>query len=569
MKKKKRPGPVLLALCLIIFLALIWGAYTIISRYIPTKERMESADYFGTYGEDEAAVVLDDTVAEFRARLDGERIYLSYEAVSTYLNNKFYWDTSLSKLLYTTPTELIQIPVGTSAYTVDDEAAQEGYTILVQEGDTVYIDLEFVKKYTAIDFHRETEPNRVVITSVWGERMVAEVNKDTAIRYQGGIKSPILTDQSAGARVYVLEQLEDWTKVLSENGYIGYIQNKRLDNVRTEVTESGFEEPVYTNQLRDHRINLVWHMVTNPDVNGLLEDTIKDMTGVNVISPTWYAIKNNAGDIQSYADKEYVKKAHAAGLEVWALIDNFTFKSEVDMAVLLSSYETRAKMADYLVSQAGEYGFEGINLDFEAVPEEAAASYLQFIRELSIKCREAGLVLSSDVTVPMPFSAYYDRGAQGEVIDYVIMMGYDEHYDGSEAGSVASLSFEENGIKALLEEVPKEKIISAVPFYTRLWRTKTNENGETEVSSEILGMDSAGNVLTENGASASWNAETSQQYAQWESGGALYQIWFENELSLEVKAGLVKTYDLGGIAAWCLTFERPEIWKVIEKAIQE
>lgn len=312
-----------------------------------------------------------------------------------------------------------------------------------------------------------------------------------------------------------------------------------------------------------HKINLVWHQVTSMEANDSLLNDIAGAKGVNVISPTWFSVINNQGEISSLASETYVENAHAQGLEVWALVDNFN--EAVDTTALLKSTASREKLANQLVAAAVQYSLDGINIDFEALPEEAGDGYIQFIREISVKCRKNGIVLSVDDPVPMPFTAHYDRAEQGIVADYVIIMGYDEHYAGSEeAGSVASLSFEKQGIEDTLKEVPAEKIISAVPFYTRLWYT----DAQGKVSSEAIGMSRAEEWLSTYGVSSNWSQETSQDYAELtDEQGGKYQIWLENEKSLEEKAKLVKEYGLGGIAAWKLGLEKPSIWDVIYKYV--
>ena len=408
------------------------------------------------------------------------------------------------------------------------------------------------------------EPDRILVTYKWGTIQQAKVKRDEDVRYQGGVKSPILTEVSKGDLVTVLEQLENWTKVATADGYIGYVRNKKLGSVKETTISNEFTEPEYTRIRKDYTINLVWHQISNMDSNYALSTDIESMTGVNTISPTWFSVASKDGTISSLADASYVETAHEKGLEVWGLVDNFN--QEVDMKEVLTNTTAREKLTDQLIEAALEYQLDGLNIDFENLGEELGDAYIEFLRELSVQCRKNSLVLSSDNTVPRDFSSYYQRGEQAEVVDYFIIMGYDEHYSGSEPGSVASLSFEKEGIEATIAEgVPADKIISGVPFYTRLWKTDTNG----EVSSEAIGMDRADATLEANGVTANWSDETSQDYAEYhDPDGALYQIWLENEASIELKAKLVPEYQLAGIAAWKLGFERSSIWDVISTNIK-
>ena len=564
---KKKIVPVIAAVVMIAIVALIGIATKVVEKYTPTNERMSVEEYYGITNENEMALILQDQVVEYKGFLSGDIAYIDYEAVKNYLNSRFYWDASANICIYTTPTDIITIPAGKKEYTVSANKQSENYEIVKVDGDKVYLAADFVQKYKNMDYKLEKEPNRMIITYKWGKVTYADLKKSESVRYQGGIKSPILTDVKKNDQVTVLEVMDDWTKVMTKDGYIGYVQNKRLANSREEETSRDFEEPVYTNIVRDHKINLVWHQVTNEDSNAALATDIAGLKGVNVISPTWFSISDNDGNITSLADADYVKTAQANDLEVWALIDNFN--EQVDTTKVLSSTASREKITNQLIASAIQNGFEGINVDFESIPEDAADGYIQFIRELSVKCRKNGIVLSIDNPVPKPFTAHYNRKEQGIVADYVIIMGYDEHYVGSEeAGSVASMPFVKAGITDTIAEVPAEKVINGVPFYTRLWKITTNKNGSTELSSEAIGMDQADETLASNGVEAAWDEGTMQDYAEFTGGdGNNYKIWLENEKSIEEKAKLVKEYNLGGIAAWKLGFERSSIWDVILKYV--
>lgn len=435
---KKKAVPVLAAVVLIVIVAAIGIISRIVERYTPSKEVMASAEYFGVSGEDELSLVMQDEIAPYQGILEKGIPYLDHQAVKEYLNDRFYWDADANLMVYTTPTDIINIPAGGSSYTLSGNTKDAGYTIVKVDGSKAYIAAEFVQQYTNMEFTLHENPNHLAVTYKWGLTTCADVKKDEAVRYQGGIKSPIVTQAAKGVKLTVLEQMDEWSKVMTPDGYIGYVRNKRLNTPYQETTSRAFEEPVYTSIKRDHKINLVWHQISNMDSNYNLLYDIADMKGVNVISPTWFSISTNEGDISSLASEEYVANAHAQGLEVWGLADNFS--TEIDTVKVLSSSASREKLSNQLIAAAVQYGLDGINIDFEAISEEAGDGYIQFLREISVKCRKNGIVLSVDVPVPMPFTAHYDRAEQGVVADYVIVMGYDEHYVGSEeAGSVASL----------------------------------------------------------------------------------------------------------------------------------
>lgn len=539
--------------------------FVCIRKYMPSSQRMSSEEYFGQLGETEAAIVVEDHIAQEHAQIYDGNVYIDYTLVQNELNSRFYWDASVGLLLFTTPTQVFEIAPNTSAYAIDGESFDAGYDILHTTSAGMYLSMTFLQQYSDLNCQVYETPKRVVITYGSEEVTTARIKKDTVVRYQGGIKSPIVTDVTEDSEVTVLEQMDSWSKVLTADGYIGYVKNKQLADVTQTTRETVYAGPEYTSIHLDEKVNLVWHQIDYQEMNSQFAEDTADVTGVNVISPTWYFLADSEGEITSFADADYVKSAHKKNMQVWALISNFS--ADVDSTTLLASRAARQKVQNYLIGQAKEIGFDGINIDFEGIAQEAGCDYVQFIRELSILCRKNGIVLSVDVPVPMDFSKYYNREELGNVCDYVIMMGYDEHYAGSDiVGSVASMDFEETGIQNMLTEVSKDKLISAIPFYTRLWYTETLADGTANVTSEAYSMDNIEALLTEKGVTATYDESTGQQYAEWtDSDGKFCQVWLEDENSIAARAALVSKYELSGIAEWVLGREQSWVWDVISK----
>lgn len=558
----KKMIPVIVAIVLIILVVAASLGMKIIEKYSYSKERADLEDYFNLHEERETAIVLQDEILEDKALLIDGMYYFSLDTVHQYFNERFYEDNGEGLLLYTTPYDIIRANIGSTEYLQEGANEDAGYVIARYEGDVLYVAAEYVKKFTNFSYETYTEPNRMQVYTQWGEQTWAEITKDTAVRYQGGVKSEILKDMEAGSTVIVLEEMDTWVRVKTD-ALIGYVERKRLDNMHTEqmTAVTDYEEPVYTNISKDYKICMAWHQVTNAAANATLTDALAGTQGLNTISPTWFSLSDEDGNFTSIASTDYVAQAHQRGLEVWGLVDNFN--DAVDTYNVLSSTSKRTHLIDGLMQAAAACGMDGINIDFEApqMGAESGEHFVQFIRELSIACRAAGLVLSIDNYVPIGNTEYYGRAEQGAVADYVIIMGYDEHWSGSsEAGSVASIGFVESGIQKTLEDVPPEKVINAVPFYTRVWKT---EGGE--MTSSALGMNSVDQFLAQNGVSAVWDEETCQNYAEFEdNNGCLYQVWLEDEQSLEVKLNIMARYKVAGVGAWKLGFERPSIWNVID-----
>lgn len=561
---KKKILPVLVVMCLIVLVAVFGVASFIIKKYTPSREKMDSAEYFQLTSTDEAALIVDHVLSEEKVKIIDGRYYIEDTAVGKYINSRFYWDEQQQVMLYTLPEEMFQIVPESQTYSTMDGTQQMDYIILRSVGDSYYLDLEFIKEYSQMEYTIYENPARVVVRTEWEEEQVVTASSKSVIRQKGGIKSIIVDEIEKGEQLYLEEEMENWSRVSTADGYTGYIQKDDISEAETVLTACTSEPIEYTSIRKDYKINMAWHQVTSMAGNEALSSILSNTQGLNTISPTWFSVISNDGTISSLASADYVVQAHQAGLEVWALIDNFN--TETDTLTFLSSTQARTNIINQLMAQADAVGLDGINLDFENISEEEAPHYLQFIRELSIACRLRGLVFSIDNPVPMPYTQHYDREEQGIVADYVIVMGYDEHYAGSsEAGSVASLEFVENGITETLKEVPAEKVINAIPFYTRVW---IEPYGGGNLSSEVLGMDGAANYIAENGMDVYWDSQTGQNIAMLEGTDAYYTIWVEDEQSVEEKMKLVQKYNLAGVSAWKLGFERASVWPVISQYLQ-
>lgn len=543
MNKKYKP---VIAVAVLIILVAILGIVThVVMKYIPSSEKMDLNEYYGEMADGEIALVIGTEKLEERGLVEGDKVYLPLDVVNTYLNQRYYWDSANQQILYATPSEL------TSA----SASSEAGDKVWVKD-DKVYLNLTYVQEFTDLDAYITKDPYRIAIQYKFKNVKTVTVKKNTSIRYRGGIKSAILTSVKKGTKLRLIEEMENWDQVATDDGYIGYIDKKKVGEAEKTKFERSFKKEEYSYLTMDSKVNMVWHQVTSTDANAYFADATANMTGVNVISPTWFYLTDTSGNIASIASADYVSQAHEKGLQVWGLIDNFT--QEVSTTETLSSTAARQNIISQLIQAAKDVGMDGINVDFESLSEDVGIHFLEFLRELSIECHKNNLVLSVDNPVPEDFTSHYDRAEQGRVVDYVIIMGYDEHYVGSEAGSVASLPWVEQGIQDTLDEVPAERVINAIPFYTRLWRT-TGGN----VTSEAIGMDQAQQTIADNNVETYWDKTTSQNYGKYDIDNSTYQIWLEDAQSVAEKVKLVSKYDLAGVSAWKLGFENNGIWQVI------
>ena len=523
-------------------------------KYMPSRERADLDALYAAGGSDRVALYLNyERQEESGVYVDGQT-YLPAAWVDANLNERFYWDANEKILVYALPEEIVK----SDETTVDED----GKKILYRDGDAVYLSLALIQKYTDVRLqaYDGEAQKRVFVENNWDPVTVADAAWSAKIRLRGGLKSPIVTEIKRGGTVTVLEQYDNWARVMTPDGHIGYMHKWKMKNLHEEMLKSDFTAPVYQNISLDQKIVMVWHQVTIAAANQAMDSLIAKTKGVNVIAPTWFTLSSNSGAYESLADKSYVDRAHEKGLQVWAVLDNFSREcsKNVQAEVLLSRTSVREKLIENMMTEADRYGFDGINLDFESLKTAAGVHYIEFIRELSVSCRKKGLVLSVDNYVPAVYNRFYNQKEQGNVADYVIIMGYDEHYAGGEAGSVSSIGYVENGIKDMLSLVPKEKVINAVPFYTRLW-TGSGDNA----SSRAMGISEATKWVSESGMDLTWDDSLGQYYGRLDSQNGEQQLWMEETRSLGLKMDLIKKYDLAGVAGWRLGLETSDVWDVI------
>lgn len=560
-QQKKKAAPVLVVLILIVLVGAAGVGSFLINRYKPGTEYMAGNEYFNLTDENSVALIQNGELLEEQAVLIGGEPYAAYTYVESRLNSCFYWDEETKGILLTTSGGVQTLLPGDAAVA----KTPGGQPAVQQESDgKVYISLDVVKEYTDLDYAYYSDPNRVVIRNEWDGVEQATVQSDTAqVRQKGGIKSLILADVQKGDTLLYLENLDNWCKVMTADGYTGYIQTEDISEPEAIEARTAKKDS-YERITRDHKINLVWHQSTSTESNDAMAEMTAEMTGVNVISPTWFSVTDETGTISSLASADYVKLAHDAGREVWGLIDNFNeaFDETTDLAYA----SVRSRIIEQLLAEAASCGMDGINVDFENLKEAGIPHYLQFLRELTSAAHAQNLVVSVDTPVPQAYTMYYQRGEQARFVDYMIVMAYDEHFAGSEeAGSVSSLPFVQQAVEEMTRVMPADQVICGIPFYTRVW---TEKFGQSAITSEVLGMDGAKNYAKENQMTETWDASLGQNVATVETSDARYTIWMEDEQSMEEKLKVIQSADLAGVAEWKLGFERADVWSLISKYIE-
>ena len=582
---KKKILPVIAAMTLILVVVGFMLLGNVIEKYTPTDERQDLAIHYNVASEEEVAIIYNNELIEAKAKYLNGVVYLSFDTVKDYINDRFYWDANENLLRYTTATDLVSVPAESTSYTITKDTHSSDHIIVKADAETAYIAIDFVKTYSDFAYEVFEEPNRVVITTAWGDYTTTTAKKNTELRVLGGIKSPILADIEKGEVLTILEELETWTEVITSDGVIGYVKSKNLGSKDTKTLNSDYIPEEFTHIKKDFEINMAWHQVFTRSANSDIASVLQSTKGLNVISPTWFYLKDEKGGIGSLASSDYVSYCHQHGVEVWALVSNFAASEQgienPDLTTILSHTSSRDNLVNNLISSAIQYNLDGINIDFEAVEPSAGEGYIQFIRELSLKCANNGIVLSIDNYVPTAYTAFYNRAEQALFADYVVIMGYDEHTAKSETeGSVASIGWVTEGIENTLKEVPADQIILGMPFYARVWKLTPAAGEEVPAEGEVVdsyvnydiscysaSMGEQKRLANVNGVTPVWSDEFGQNYVEYKNGNSIYKIWMEDAASIEAKLKVMNSYGLAGGAFWKLGLEQSAVWDTIIKYI--
>ncbi|MBQ3558686.1 MAG: SH3 domain-containing protein [Agathobacter sp.] len=575
--KKKQVLPVLIIAGLIILGFLIFGGSKLIEKYSPSKELMDLNKYYNLEHDSQIAITLNNTVLENHATIINEAIYLDYKFVHDYLNKRFYWDANENILLYTTASHIISAKADATSYYIGKSSSDYGRPIVKATADSAWVDLEFVKKYSDFAYSFYESPSRLVITNEWKEITISALRGNAEIRFEEDIKSPILADVKKGDVLTILEDDGKWAKVGTQDGIIGYIRSNEVKHTETKTIVSEYEEETFYHIKRDKTINFLWHPVSKPAANSEITTIISTTKGVDVVSPTWFKLKDNKGNISSFASSDYVTYCHDHNVEVWALVSNLYLPSDVDINYILTHTSSRQNLVNQLISQALQYNLDGLNVDFETLSEaKIGDAYIQFLRELSIKCENNDIILSTAVGIPASFNSEYRYSEQANFVDYICLMAYDQHY-GIESGEgpVASLDWVEESVKnTLAEGIPADQLILGVPFYSRLWELTPSQDSDTsetiyslEKKPTALGLTSAQTWMDNNISSPEWLEDAGQYYGQIKNNGVVYKMWLEDETSIEEKLKVMQEYKLAGAAFWSSDWDNTSIWEVIIKYI--
>lgn len=587
-RKKKSVKPLVwTAVVLVILLAAAFGFYKIKG---PTHNMEDLEKYFfltgndatGTSaaGEDELAIVLEDTMLDqisyygdtaetqvsyvSRAYRSDGAVYVGLDLIYYNVDQRFYWDNTEKILIVTNATDMVTARLNENQYTANGETVATDHPIAIEIGSNVYVDVDFADQFSKATCKVLDEPRRVYISLTGMTKTVCEARSNTPLRIRGGIRSNVVVDLEKGEHLQVISDEDDWVEVINEEGFLGYVMKNRVKDIREEEVPSDYAEPEYTSLSVGAPICMAWHGIYSTDANGDLGHDTADAHGVNVISPTWYSITHTDGSVAVRSDADYVNEAHGKGYLVWGLVDIDSYEEGVSFYSLtktvLGSTSLRTRVINTVMDDIISKGIDGVNIDIETVNSEGNRDYIEFLRELSIRCRQAGKYLTVDNYTPYANNAnIYHTAEQGRICDYVITMAYDDYVGGDEPGPNASLPFAEESVSLTTQLVDPSKVIMGLPFYTRVWY-KSGDAGAAY--NESYGIVDAEDIVARHGETT-WDASLGYNFLQYQNYETNVFVWLEDEDSLNAKCELFSRYNVAGVAAWKLGMERASMWDAI------
>jgi Predicted glycosyl hydrolase len=506
--------------------------------------------------------------------LDAEQILLPFDFIKEKIDPAIFWDEPTRSVIVTTKDKVLRMESGEVVAHLNKQPVNLQVPVKEVEGKR-YVPLDPLTRLYPFAFERKADTGVLLVEQEGYEIEQAHVisgEEKQLVRVGASHRTPIVSELSSGDTVDVLGEQEGYYRVLTASGIAGFLPEKSVEmsgKRKVSLQHAGSSGEQVAWKPDGQKVNMVWeHVVSkNPNVA-----QIETLPGVNVIAPTWFELKDAEGTLINRADSAYVKWAHKRGYQVWGLVTN-GFNPDWTQSVL-GSYDKRDKLIVQLIHYAHLYDLDGINIDFENVYYEDKERLVQFVRELTPYLHQQGLTVSIDVTIKSnakTWSMFLDRKALAEVVDYMAVMTYDEHWAASpKAGSVASLPWVEAGLQGVLEEVPNEKLLLGVPFYTRLWTEAKQADGTVKVSSKALSMPRAQEWIAERKLTPVLDKASGQQYVEYRDpkDGNVYKMWLEDVSSMAKRMELVKKYDLAGVASWRRGFEVPEIWPTIEEGLK-
>lgn len=503
--------------------------------------------------------------------IENDEIYMSMSDIRNFFDNYIYEETVQDRIITTYADNIAEVFFSGNHINVNDKA-QRVDAVAIREKDIIYLPISEMTNVYNIELEYIEETDIITMDSINREQITAEVSKKVSVKDYAKVLSRTVDKVEEGETLIIISKKDDgWVKVRTQNGKIGFVKESVLKN-ETTAREEQIEEPQI-----EGKINMFWDYYS--EYVNISDRSGEKYEGVNVVSPTFFYIdyQGQFKDKVGKEEKEYIEWAHKNGYKVWAMISNSeasNVKGKRDSSNILkvtskimNSYELRKELIENIIDVCQKYELDGINIDFEYMYEKDVDLFSRFIIELEPRMKKIGAVLSVDVTAPdgsPNWSLCFDRTVIGHAADYIVFMAYDQYASGK-VGTTAGCNWVENNVIKFIEqcEVEPEKIILAVPFYTKLWK----EKADGDIESESVIMKNIEKELPDD-VTKTWDDKLKQYYVEYKSGSDTMKMWIEDLESIKAKVSLVNKYNLAGVSAWEKDQELDEVWEVIKEILE-
>ena len=496
--------------------------------------------------------------------IENGEIYISKQDLGNFFDKYIYEDKDTEQIITTYNKKIAEIGFDKNVVTING-SEKTTYAHAIKKDDTIYLPISELKDVYDIEINNIESTKVLVIDSLSKEQRKAILNSNQPVKSSTKFIAKTVDRVKKGECVIVISNENGYAKIRTEDGKIGYVKSKKLAN--EVVARQNMETE---KQIQD-KVNLVWdyysQVATAPD------RTDTKLDGINVVSPSFFSIDKNGNLVENIGERgqAYLEWARNNNCKIWPMVQNAGDSTMMDTtSKIMNSYEKRKALIESIINVCVKYKLDGINIDFENMKKEDKDLYSRFIIELEPRMKELGLVLSVDVTAPDgsdTWSLCFDRHVIGDVADYIIFMAYDEYGESStKAGTTAGYDWVELGVKKFLEteEVAPEKLILAVPLYTRLW---TEDSSGKVTKKSVVSMKDIDDTIPSN-VERKWDDKLKQYYVEYKDGNNVKKMWIEDIKSLKEKASLITNYKLGGIASWEKGMETDEVWDVFQDALK-
>ena len=496
--------------------------------------------------------------------IEDDIIYLSKQDISNFFDKYIYQDEKTEKIVTTYDKKIAEIGFDENEININGSNKQISAHAIEKDGQ-IYLPISEMTDVYNIEISDIKESNIVTMDSLEREQKRAIVNSNCAVKASSNFIAKTVDRVKKGDAVIVVSSDKGYTKIRTANGKLGIIKTNKIEN-EFLIRENMDEEKQISG-----KVNLTWdyysEYVNAPNREGTTID------GINVVSPAFFYLDTNGDLKENIGDsgKAYIKWAKNNGYKIWPMVSNGVAanKSLNITSNIMNDYEKRKKLIESIVNKCVEYELDGINIDFENMKSEDKDMYSRFIIELEPRLNEIGMVLSVDVTAPDggdTWSMCFDRHVIGNVADYTIFMAYDQNGSSStKPGTTAGYNWVKLNLVKFLqtEEINPNKLILAVPLYTRIWTT--NSDGKV-ISNNSLSIKNTEAAIPD-GITKQWNDELKQNYVTFSSGNNTKQIWIEDIDSLKAKISLMKENNLAGIASWEANMAYDDIWTMFKNEL--